>query len=70
LRRFRRQAAPTIVRNAVEGIAHACVPDPDAMLRDLLVQAIGECVALTRGDTGRGAADSPSSGVPAAYGLG
>jgi hypothetical protein len=70
LRRFRRQAAPTIVRNAVEGIAHACVPDPDAMLRDLLVQAIGECVAWTRGDTGRGAADSPSSGVPAAYGLG
>jgi hypothetical protein len=70
LRRFRRQAAPTIVHNAVEGIAHACVPDPDAMLRDLLVQAIGECVAWTRGDTGRGAADSPSSGVPAASGLG
>ena len=25
---FRRQAAPTIVRDAVEGIAQACVPDP------------------------------------------
>jgi hypothetical protein len=44
-RRFRRQAAPTIVHNAAEGIAEACVPDPDRMLRDLLVQAIGECAA-------------------------
>jgi hypothetical protein len=29
----------------VEGIAHACVPDPDGMLRDLLVQAIDVCAA-------------------------
>ena len=42
---FRRQTAPTIVRDAVAGIAQACVPDPDRMLRDLLVQAIGECAA-------------------------
>jgi hypothetical protein len=42
---FRRQAAPTIVHDAVEGIAHACVPDPDGMLHNLLVQAIGECAA-------------------------
>ena len=42
---FRRQAAPTIVRDAVEGIAQACVPDPDGMLRDLLVQAIDVCAA-------------------------
>jgi hypothetical protein len=42
-RRFRTQAAPTIVRNATVGIAQACVPDPDGMLRDLLVQAIGTC---------------------------
>jgi hypothetical protein len=42
---FRRQAAPTIVHDAAEGIAQACVPDPDRMLRDLLVQAIGECAA-------------------------
>jgi hypothetical protein len=47
-KRFRRQAAPTIVRNAVEGIAQACVPDPDAMLRDLLVQAIQVCAAEVR----------------------
>jgi hypothetical protein len=42
---FRRQAAPTIVRDAAEGIAHACVPDPDGMLRDLLIQAIDVCAA-------------------------
>jgi hypothetical protein len=42
---FRRQSAPTIVHDAVEGIAQACVPDPDGMLRDLLVQAIGVCAA-------------------------
>jgi hypothetical protein len=42
-KRFRRQAAPTIVRDAVEGIALARVPDPDAMLRDLLVDAIEVC---------------------------
>jgi hypothetical protein len=42
---FRRQAAPTMVGDAVEGIAQACVPDPDGMLRDLLVQAIDVCVA-------------------------
>jgi hypothetical protein len=42
---FRRQSAPTIVQDAVEGIAQACVPDPDGMLRDLLVQAIGVCAA-------------------------
>jgi hypothetical protein len=44
---FRRQAAPIIVRDAVEAIAHACVPDPDGMLRDLLVQAVAECAAWT-----------------------
>src|SRR5919197_4302635 len=30
---FRRQAAPAIVQDAVEGIARACVLDPDGMLR-------------------------------------
>jgi hypothetical protein len=47
---FRRQAAPTIVRDAVEGIAQACVPDPDRMLRGLLVQAIEVCAAWIGGD--------------------
>ena len=51
---FRRQAAPTIVRDAVEGIAQACVPDPDGMLRDLLVQAIDVCAAWVGRDPDRG----------------
>jgi len=38
----------------VEGIAQACVPDPDGMLRDLLVQAIGECAAWVGRDPDRG----------------
>jgi hypothetical protein len=42
---FRRQAAPTIVHDAVEGIAQACVPDPDGILRGLLVQAIDVCAS-------------------------
>jgi hypothetical protein len=52
---FRRQAAPTIVQDAVEGIAQACVPDPDGMLRDLLVQAIDVCAAWVGRDPDHGA---------------
>jgi hypothetical protein len=44
-KRFRRQAAPTTVQDAVQGIAQSCVPNPDGMLRDLLVQAIDACAA-------------------------
>lgn len=47
---FRRRAAPSIVSYAVDGIARACVPDPDGMLRDLLVEAIGECRAWVHRD--------------------
>jgi hypothetical protein len=54
-KRFRRQAAPTIVRDAVQGIAQACVPDPDGMLRDLLVEAIDACTAWARHDPNRDA---------------
>jgi hypothetical protein len=42
---FRRQAAPSTVRYAVDGIAKACVTDPDPMLRDLLAGAIDDCQA-------------------------
>jgi hypothetical protein len=49
-KRFRRQAAPAIVRDAVEGIAQACVTDSDEPLRDLLVQSIRECAALVGRD--------------------
>jgi hypothetical protein len=55
-RRFRDQAAPTIVRSAVLGIAQACVPDPDAILRDLLGQAIDACATWGARDPERGQA--------------
>jgi hypothetical protein len=42
-RDFRRRAAPMIVRYAVTGVARACVSDPDALLRDLLLMSIDEC---------------------------
>lgn len=38
--RFRRVSAPSIVRNAVPAIAESGVPDPDGLLRELLVGAI------------------------------
>lgn len=43
---FRRAAGPAVVRYAVQGVAHACVPDPDELLRDMLVGAIAECTEL------------------------
>src|SRR4051812_47674736 len=47
---FRRHGAPSIVRQAVDGIAKACIPDPDRALRNLLCTAIGECADWIRGD--------------------
>jgi hypothetical protein len=53
VKRFRQQAAPTIVRNAAQGIAQARVADPDGMLRDLLVEAIDACAeGIHRGSNG------------------
>ena len=54
---FRRQAAPTIVHNAVAGIAQACVPDPDGMLHDLLVQSIAACATWGGHDPDLGVLD-------------
>jgi hypothetical protein len=51
-KRFRQHAAPAIVRTAAQGIAQACVPDPDGMLRALLIGAIDACAAWTRRDPG------------------
>jgi hypothetical protein len=42
---FRRHAAPAAVRIAVEGIAQACIPEPDDLLQDLLAGTIRECAA-------------------------
>lgn len=51
-RAFRQRAAPSAVHTAAEGIAHACIPEPDEMLRDLLTAAISEYGACTATDTG------------------
>jgi hypothetical protein len=51
---FRRRGAPSVVSTAVEGVAQACVPAPDEILREMLVGAIDECAAWTRRDTGPG----------------
>ncbi|WP_433509022.1 hypothetical protein ACQP2T_34265 [Nonomuraea sp. CA-143628] len=45
---FRRYAAPNAVQLSVVGIVQACIPDPDALLRDLLTGAIADCQALIR----------------------
>ncbi len=42
---FSRRSAPTIVHNAVAGIAHACVDNPDDVLVDLLERTIANCRA-------------------------
>jgi hypothetical protein len=52
---FRERAAPVTVHTAAEGIAQACIPQPDEMLRDLLIAAIGECAAQAARDAGPGA---------------
>jgi len=44
---FRRQAAPHAVRGAVEGAAHALIPDPDATLRSMLAESIDICTPWT-----------------------
>ncbi len=60
---FRRHSAPATVHAAVEGIALACVPRPDEMLRDLLLAAIGECAAWADRDSGRGAGSGTAPAV-------
>jgi hypothetical protein len=54
---FHRRVAPRTVRSAVEGVAAACVPDPDAVLRSLLAGAIEECAASARSAADQNAAD-------------
>ena len=65
---FGRHAAPCIVRSAVEGIAQACVPEPDDLLRELLAGTIRECVARTHSTqhtTQPAAVDRPTAAVTA-----
>lgn len=48
---FRRNGAPATVRGAVLGVAEACIPAPDDVLRAMLVGAINDCAALTAAPT-------------------
>jgi hypothetical protein len=52
---FRHRAAPFTVHAAAEGIAQSCIPEPDEMLRDLLIGAIGECAAHAAREAAPGA---------------
>ncbi len=63
---FRRYAAPNTVQLAVRGIAQACVPDPDRLLRDLLADAIDDCWALLRPAAGFDAGTAVDSAVDSA----
>ena len=56
---FRRQAAPHAVSCAVDAATHAPIPDPDAMLRRMLVESIDICAAWTgNGASGAGVNDA------------
>ena len=44
---FRKQAAPHAVSCAVNGAAHALIPDPDVLLRRMLDESIDICAAWT-----------------------
>jgi hypothetical protein len=61
---FRRHAAPRIVRSAVEGIASACVADPDRILRELLSAAIEETAATVRGEAATVRAEAAGTTAP------
>lgn len=50
VRGFKRWAAPNTVRLSVRAIAEACVPDPDAVLRQLLTDVIADCEELCSPD--------------------
>lgn len=63
---FRRHTAPIAVRCAVQGIAQACAPDPDQLLRKLLTDAIHDAARQGRQDPSQPipAADLVGSGCP------
>jgi hypothetical protein len=63
---FRRRSAPSVVTQAVVGIADACIPDPDRLLRELLVAAIDDCAVRARPDAGAtSGCDSSAVRLPA-----
>lgn len=58
---FRLHAAPSTLRHAVVGIAEACIPDPDSLLRELLAGAIDDRADLIRCGDGPGSAVDPAA---------
>jgi hypothetical protein len=66
-RGFHRHAAPNTVRYAVVGIAQACIPDPDAVLRDLLAAAIDDCTRILRPSSDGSRVDGPAAVDGAAW---
>ena len=66
--KFTDRTAETIIRVSVQGIAEACVPDPDGQLYDLLAGAIDDCMmVLNPAHEGRPAMSTaePTRVVPA-----
>lgn len=60
--KFTNHTADSILRVSVQGIAEACVPDPDERLRLLLVGAIADCEAILLEPT-----DSRPAAVPVTH---
>jgi hypothetical protein len=62
LRAFRRRGAPAAVLYAVDGIAKACVPDPEDLLHDLLGHAIRDVTLIVdRGSALPSSAPAPGT---------
>ena len=60
---FRRHAAPRTIRCAVRGIAEACIPDPDKLLRVLLTDAIRDTAAWCEEEAGSGSTSPGDRGL-------
>jgi hypothetical protein len=60
---FRRRGAPATVLYAVDGIAKACVSDPEGLLRGLLAGAIADCAAARPQGAVTTAAGAPDRAV-------
>jgi hypothetical protein len=52
-RALQKRSAPCIVRVAVVGIADACIPDPDSLLRDLLTTVVDDCTGWLGSPSGQ-----------------
>jgi hypothetical protein len=60
-RPFKGRTAERAVSCAVQGVAEACIPDPDRLLREMLEAAIDECRRLTARPAEQPVAPQPSA---------